>query len=236
MESTTKTWRSPMLAIAWSVSAIACVIAGGYLGYATAGELRGLTRVVPPTPKEVTQDVIVRNVADNQGRRASFRILLFSDEFRWRLNSYDTLDTPTGKPQFTPEMKTVLNDAHEIVCIGASSEEIPAGVSPQSGRQAEEQRAGRRAERISSWVREALSRPVPVRKLNVGHHAPTGKNSDTSDQRRMIIILILEKDADTNIDEALRVAMKRESDRAPIFDSLLTRYSLAGEREFNWIP
>ncbi len=202
----------------------------------TFGEVRTLTRPLAPTPTEVIRDVIVRNAADLVGRKASFRILLFTDEFRWRINSSDSLDTTSGRPKFTDEMKAVLNDAKEIICVGASSEEIPSGVSYQLGRDTEERRAARRAEQIALWVREALVRPIPVRKLNVGHHTPTRRSGDTSDQRRVVIILVLEHEDDTNIDQALRDAMGKEAERAPVFDTLLTRYSLVTGAEFSWVP
>jgi hypothetical protein len=85
------------------------------------------------------------------------------------------------------------------------------------------------------WVREAINRPIPVRKLNVGHHAPTGTD-DTSDQRRMVIILVLDHDDDTNIDQSLKSAMAGESVRAPIFEALLTKYSLGNTDSFTWVP
>ena len=47
---------------------------------------------VVPTPPEVIQDVTVRNVKDDEGRTATFRIMLFSDEFRWRINSFDAVE------------------------------------------------------------------------------------------------------------------------------------------------
>jgi hypothetical protein len=206
------------------------------LVYVTFGEVRAFTRELPPTPAEVTDDVIVKNVKDLMGRRASFRILLFTDEFRWRINSYDSLDADPGRPHFTPEMKAVLDDAKEIICVGASSEEIPPGISFLAGRLNEERRAGRRAEQIAKWVREAVSEPIPVRKLNVGHHAPTGRPGDTSDQRRVIIVLVIDHDENANLDQALRAAMARESVRAPIFEALLTRYSLAAGEAFTWVP
>ena len=54
---------------------------------------------MPPTPPEVTRDVTITNAKDTQGRRASFRILLFSDEFRWRLSSYEaTEDGARSRP------------------------------------------------------------------------------------------------------------------------------------------
>ena len=214
---------------------IAWVIAGGWLAGATAGELRHAWYVVP-TPPEVIKDVTVRNVRDDEGNKASFRIMLFSDEFRWRINSFDAVEAEGGKrPQFTEEMKAVLNSASEIIAVGASSEEIPPGTSFPEGRAKEEKRAARRAEKIAVWIREALNRPIPVRKLNVGHHAPTGSD-DTSDQRRVVIILVLDHDEDTNIDQSLRSAMASQSVRAPIFEALLTKYSLGGAAQFTWVP
>jgi hypothetical protein len=218
------------------ISGLAYLVFTLGLVYLTYGEVRVLTRELPPTPAEVTQDVVVRNVEDVLGRRASFRILLFTDEFRWRINSFDSLEGDLGRPSFTPEMKSVLNAAEEIICIGASSEEIPTGVPFIEGRATEEQRAGRRAEQIAKWVRESVSKPIPVRKLNVGHHAPTRRPGDTSDQRRVIIVLVLDHDPNTNLDQALRAAMARESMRAPIFEALLTRYSLAAGEAFTWVP
>ena len=213
----------------------AWVIAGGWLAVATAGEVRQAWAVIPKPP-EVIRDVTVRNVKDDEGRSATFRIMLFSDEFRWRINSFDAVEAEGGKrPQFTEEMKAVLNSSSEIIVVGASSEEIPPGTSFKDGRAKEEKRAARRAEKIAVWVREALNRPIPVRKLNVGHHLPTGQD-DTSDQRRVIIILVLDHDEDTNIDQSLRSAMAMQSVRAPIFEALLTKYSLGGGAAFTWVP
>ena len=228
-------WRSRSHAIAWSLSAAGIVACGGALIYATAGELQLQTRVVPPKPPEVTRDVIVRRARDLMGRRASFRILLFSDEFRWRMNSSDALDNQPPQPHFTLEMKSVLNDAKEVICVGVSSEETPGGLPYKVGRQQEERRAGRRAEQIALWVRQAVSRPIPVRKLNIGHHAHTGQPHDTSDQRRVVIILVLDRDERTNLDQALRSAMAQESVRAPIFEALLTKYSLGTAPTFTWV-
>jgi hypothetical protein len=210
------------------------IVAGAWLMGATAGEAR-TAWIVTSTPPEVLRDITVRNVKDDQGRGATFRILLFSDEFRWRINSYDSLEQGGKRPQFTTEMKAVLNSASEIIAVGASSEELPPGASFPQGRAQEERRAARRAERIAMWVREGLNRPIPVRKLNVGHHAPTGSD-DTSDQRRMVIILVLDHDENTNIDQSLRSAMAGESVRAPIFEALLTKYSLGNADRFTWVP
>lgn len=210
------------------------VIAGGWLAGATAGEVRHALFVVP-RPPEVLKEVIVRNAKDDEGKRASFRIMLFSDEFRWRINSFDALEKAGKRPQFTDEMKAVLNSAKEIIVVGASSEEIPTGAGFAQGRQQEERRAARRAEKIAVWVRESLNEAIPVRKLNVGHHVPTGTD-ETSDQRRVIIILVLDEEEGVNIDQSLRAAMAGEAVRAPIFEALLSKYSLGSQTSFTWVP
>lgn len=212
----------------------AWAVAGIWLMGATANELRAVW-LVPPTPPEVSHDLIIRNAKDDEGRNTSFRILLFTDEFRWRINSFDAIEKEGARPHFTEEMKKVLNSAREIICVGASSEEIPAGISFTAGRDLEERRAARRAEKIAVWVREAIGKPIPVRKLNVGHHAPTG-SGDTSDQRRVVIILVLDHDDGADIDQSLRSAMAGESMRSPIFETLLTKYSLGAGRSFTWVP
>ena len=210
------------------------VIAGGWLAGATAGEVRHAWLIVPQPP-EVVQEVTVRNVRDDEGHKATFRIMLFSDEFRWKINSFDALEKNGKRPQFSDPMKAVLNSAKEIIVVGASSEEIPSGTDFFQGRAQEERRAGRRADKIALWVREALNEPIPVRKLNVGHHAPTGTD-ETSDQRRVIIILVLDSDENVNIDQSLRTAMTGEAVRAPIFEALLSKYSLGSQSKFTWVP
>lgn len=228
-------WPSKTAALAWHISTLALFVLATGVAYGTAIEIRHLTRAVPAQPREVVQDVVIKNVGDASGRRASFRILLLTDEFRWRMSSSQMLEHTGPGFAFSPEMKAVLNDAREIICVGASSEELPVGVAGMPGRSYEERRAARRAEQIAKWVSAALSRPIPVRKLNAGHHVPTGAASDTSDQRRVVIILVLEREEHTNLDQALRDAMLRERTRAPIFETLLTKYSLAARSEFEWV-
>ena len=224
--------RSPILTRV--VATTAWLAAGAGLAVFTALELQA--QRMPPTPPEVVEDVTVTDAHDVSGREASFRILLFSDEFRWQLNSYEAIEDGSPYPAFTDEMKRVLNSAKEVICVGASSEEIPSGVTFDRGRKQEEWRAARRADRIALWVRRALSRPIPVRKLNVGHHVPTGTPGDTSDQRRVVIILVLDREQGTDIDQALRAAMSGETARAPIFATLLTKYSLGSGDRFAWVP
>ena len=171
-ESEPRRWTSSFSKVAWGLSGLGLVAFTGILAFTTYGEVQRATRAVPPTPPEVARDLVVRNVRDDVGRSASFRILLFSDEFRWRINSYRQLES-TDAPAFTDAMKAVLNDAEEVICVGTSSEEMPAGASMEAGVASEEWRAARRAEQIAVWVRSALQKPTPIRKLNAGFHTPT---------------------------------------------------------------
>jgi hypothetical protein len=227
-------WRSKIMAALWYLSTLALGVFGTGVVYATAVEVRHLTRPVPPPAPEVKQDLVIRNVGDGAGRRASFRIMLLTDEFRWRLSSDREVERAGNGIEFGPEMRSILSDAKEIICVGASSEELPSGLRGDEGRAVEERRAARRAERIAEWVGRAVARPIPIRKLNAGWHVPTGHASDTSDQRRVVVILVLEREENTDLDQALRAAMAAEKEKAPIFDTLLTRYSLAS-RGFAWV-
>src|ERR1700741_4062674 len=83
---------SPLLwKIARYLAATAWAVAGIWLIAITATELR-TSWLVPPTPPEISHDLIIRNAKDALGLRTSFRILLFTDEFRWRINSFDALE------------------------------------------------------------------------------------------------------------------------------------------------
>ena len=222
-------WPSRSMAWLWRISAVVVMLAGGVLAYASVNEVR---HMVPPTPPEVAHDVVARDVEDSHGKHASFRILLFSDEFRWRMSSHMELESKGAEPDFTEEMKAVLDNAQEIICVGESSEEGPNGLAPSLARVEEERRAARRADQIALWIRRVISTPVPIRKLNIGQHRPTGQKRDTSDQRRMVIVLVLDHDDAVDLDQALRNAMARESTRAPVFDTLLRDYTRSAT--FTW--
>ena len=47
---------------------------------------------------------------------------------------------------------------------------------------------------------------------------------------------MLKQDDGVNIDQSLRSAMAGESVRAPIFEALLTKYSLGNTNAFTWVP
>jgi len=193
----------------------------------------------PVKPHEVQRDDFVPDVTDSKGAHASFIIYLFSDEYKWRLGSWEELETGETRIPFTQQMQTNLNSAVEVICVGASSEEIRPGLSDEDGRREEESRARRRSETIAMWIRPQLFEHVRVRKLNIGYHTPErllGQiASETSDQRRIIIVLVLKEEDDVDLDSALRKSFEIEGTKHPIYETILTKYSLTKAARFTWL-
>jgi len=191
-------------------------------------------------PKEAEHFEVVKG-HDIDGKGITFIISLLSDEYRWVIGSTSELEPPHTNLVFSEEMKQNINAAREVICVGASSEDIRPGATEEQGRQEEEERAERRAETIAIWVRQVISRGgIRVRKLNVGHHVREGGQAtgvaDTSHQRRVIIILVLDEDEGANMDQALRDALEKERDKHPIYATMLDNYSLTRGRAFTWAP
>ena len=191
----------------------------------------------PENPPEVLTGDYIPYARDHQGKKASFVIHLLTDDYKWKLSRWDLLEDSQSEINFSPPMRRLMNSAVEIICLGASSEEIENGLSPDDGRQKEEWRASKRAESIAKWVRAVLENSVNVRKLNIGHRDPSNEPNgmlDTSDQRRIIIVLVIKEEEGVNMDQALRDAFQQERSKQPIYETILTRYSLTQALSFKW--
>lgn len=205
-----------------------------------APEPRRVSYVPPPAPEnppEALSTDYVPYAKDSKGRTASIVIHLLTDEHRWKLSRWDLLENLKSEVDFSVPMRRLMNSATEIICIGASSEEIENGYSQDEGRKREEWWAGRRADSIAMWVRAALDKPINVRKLNIGHRDPANEReaqSDTSDQRRVIIVLVLKEEEGVDMDQALRDAFQQERSKQPIYETILTKYSLTQGMKFHW--
>jgi hypothetical protein len=120
---------------------------------------------------------------DSQGRCASFDIAVLAQEDRWVKKKWDLLESgPVAEvlPDYLGSLKKLLR-AKEIVVVGTASEE--------GGIDSEEARADRRADMILRIVRP-LVRDSQLYKLNLGRHVRLGRNTDTSYQRRVILVEI----------------------------------------------
>ena len=192
----------------------------------------------PEKPPEVNRVIYEPVIKDNKGRAATIAIYLLTDDYRWAMGRWDLLENNERQVDFSPAMTLQMNHAAEVICIGASSEEMEPGLSYDDGRRREEWRAEQRAEAIAKWVRATLRRPANVRKLNIGHRDPASAEDaafDTSDQRRVIIILVLKEDEGIDFDQALRNKLREEKGKQPIYNTILTRYSLTQGLTFHWV-
>ncbi len=196
--------------------------------------------VPPPMPEKPPEvhEQIISHAPDNTGKMASFAIHLLTDDYKWMIGRWDLLENRQSEIDFSDPMKRLLNRSVEVICIGASSEETEPGLSRDDGRKREEWRAAQRAESISKWVRAALYRPINVRKLNIGHRDPAIEQdgvSDTSDQRRVIIVLVLKMEEGTDLGQALRNAFRLERKKQPLYETILSKYSLTQGLTFHWV-
>ena len=57
-DSEPRRWKSSLSKLAWGASGLGLIVFTGVLAFTTFGEVRTLTRVVPPTPPEVAHDVV----------------------------------------------------------------------------------------------------------------------------------------------------------------------------------
>jgi hypothetical protein len=191
----------------------------------------------PVPPPEVDVPTFVPDAEDSRHNKASLAIYLLSDEYKWKIGYDQKLNDKYDKLPFSGQMVDLLNKTREVICVGASSEEIIKGLTEDEGRKKEEERAARRAKSVAIWITEKLERQDPsilVRKWNIGHWMNRSNGSDTSTQRRVIIILVLNKSSEINMDEALRNALEREKGKHHIYELILNQYSLTRGDKLIW--
>lgn len=152
---------------------------------------------------------------DEEGRRATFKIRILSQEYLW---SFRSIDEPIGGTEGIKEllqsenMQFQLATATDLICVGAASQE--------GYEEREAFRATRRAETLVSWTRNALpehSNP-PIHTLVLGrfkNRIPGLNHDQTSYQRRIVLIAVTEKQAHVILEEALKNALSGGSEGVP---------------------
>lgn len=179
----------------------------------------------PVKPTEALGQYYVPIASDERGNRATFATYILSDEYRWALASTELLQGGRREIIFTDQMKAIMSNASAIICVGTSSGEMNLSTPRQQAIKIEENRAAQRADTIARWVRAALTKPVPVYKLNLGYNLSEPSaygSSESGNQRRVIIILVLKREPSVNLTQALRQAINEN----PMYKSILTQYSL----------
>jgi len=146
--------------------------------------------------------------ADKQGRRAKFRIRILSQEYRWVFGSSDMIEIGNSRDEDGREIRRLFEKRNMQEYMRRMTDVIAVGTASVEGERREEvQRANERADRILSWIRPLPFRdpPIGLHKLNLGQFRqvcdPGSEN--TSHQRRLIIVGVLEKETGSNICQAL---------------------------------
>lgn len=243
-------WRFAALAVGFSMLSVTWSLLTFKLIDVTFNYKPTITYEPPPKPDKPPPEVraggcnYVPEATDGK-LKATLLIYPLSDEYRWLRGSDNTLENGEKTFPFSSDMRQLLNErAQRVICIGASSEEIPTGLRIEGkeaeGRVEEEKRAARRVNKIAAWVQEVLNKPILVRKLNIGHRDPENRGkkisaNETADQRRIIIIIVLAEQEGIDFDKALLDAFKNCESKEPIFGTILTKYSLLKDGKPDWV-
>lgn len=158
---------------------------------------------------------IVWNYEDVRGtvnnKDAQFRVAIVTQEYRWKFARTDSIESGA----ISNELPNLLNNLDKfgdmlgIISVGCASQE---GV-----KQEEISRAERRADNILAILRQhkKTQKISSFYKLNLGQYSTIQKlNKETSIQRRVIIIGILEKDirmSEIEVGKALENALQKSS-------------------------
>ena len=146
----------------------------------------------PPTKDWVTQDV---TATDSFGRKINLLIAILSQEKRWMLGSVNMLENNEPFDVFFPQYLKKLPAIYDC------SEFIAVGVASQEGSSKYEfSRADKRADKILEILRPICG-GRNLYKLNLGKYSTVKSESETSGQRRVIIIGIKNRDPAMTIED-----------------------------------
>lgn len=145
-------------------------------------------------------------------KKAKFRIAIVTQEYRWKFESSDSIETGLVKNEL-PELLENLKGFDNMIGL------IAVGTASQEGNMNQEVlRADKRADNIVAVFRQTeLADEKEIYKLNLGQYLqkePSTSIDETSVQRRLIIIGIRQRDKSMNFEEmgeALKNALQKSS-------------------------
>jgi hypothetical protein len=180
----------------------------------------------PSTGENEKWIVIPVEGKDRKGKVATFEINILSQEFNWAYESA-TLVELNGVPV---DVVKHFQSAGLQYRFGRSLSIIAVGTASEEGTQDEEEkRAEKRAKQLVVWIRETLQAPLEIYKLNLGHYKPSGQSSvnhgASAWQRSIVVIGVVEKDEEVNVEEALYSALMKKA-YPPITPRSYSRFDL----------
>jgi hypothetical protein len=170
---------------------------------------------VHPPPQDLDGSTVYTHYCDTpQGKRATFKVVVFSEAYNWQIKSVKDLEI-NGEKKSDDEFLRILSSEGYRQIMGDAQEIVVAGTASCEGDQwwDEESRALKRSlklrelvERSRSW--QGRDRPTrSIHTLNLGRYqadADCGRPQvcqgsrpdETWNQRKIILMAILERDAD----------------------------------------
>lgn len=172
----------------------------------------------PPPPQDLDGSTVYTHYCDTpQGDRATFQIVVFSEAYNWQIRSAKDLEI-NGEKKSEEKFLQILSSEGYKQIMGDAQEIVVAGTASCEGDKwwDEEDRALRRALKLREWVERSRAwqnRPRPPRSihtLNLGQYQAdcgnpqacyNARSDETWNQRKIILMAILERDADLDKDE-----------------------------------
>ncbi|MCP4754134.1 MAG: hypothetical protein GY866_24880 [Proteobacteria bacterium] len=170
---------------------------------------------------------------DSEGKTAEMEVYVLSTDFTWKFGSssevlYHRKPASLVKHLQSKVMQQAVAKSQAIVCVGTASQE---GSSNR-----EEDRARQRADQLVFWLMQTKLPIDEIYSLNLGQHQKadavrtTSANGDpTGYQRSIVFINIIHRDKDTDLQEALKNALRNSGD-LPFHLDDYTQYELTSKR------
>lgn len=140
---------------------------------------------------------------DTAGRHLKIQINILTQEYRWVFAQSDVIENFSSPVDPRAHIKKLdINGTKGIICVGTASSEGSKGE--------EESRSMGRAENLLLIFREEFKNLPERYTLNLGQYRYKHERFDpnmTRDQRRVIVIAIISKDENINLEIALKDAL-----------------------------
>lgn len=170
------------------------------------------------------------HLVDDQLHEGAGEILILDQAYRWRLESTSAIEYADGTGLFSyqeeilgkPGIKERLDMAVQVIALGVASCE--------GNERRESKRAADRAMHLAAWVNEVAPTDLTTYTLSLGRFNGEceGSARETSDQRRVVLLAIYERDPDLKIN----VAMWRELQELSQTGRLRLDPSMYGDFEY----
>jgi hypothetical protein len=185
--------------------------------------------------KIIRDPIVEEDGTDDKGRKASFTFKLILHDYAWEYSKVDKLKNTLNNTVVDAESEILkeLNQSGKTKYIENAIHLIAVGMSSCEGdRKTEETRAEQRSTVIQHALSSLSNQPQnDIYKLSLGQFqksdCPSQSQSQTVNQRKLLIVGVTAKEEGTQLEEALEDAMVKAAKHEKLLQSALSDY-LAG--------